>query len=43
MIGIDIVRYNLEKDFIDKFNDVRQLDKNKDIKFFSSVGDKAIT
>jgi len=35
-------RYNLEKDYIDKFNRVARLDKDKDIKFFQCIGDKII-
>lgn len=32
-------RYIAEKEFIDKFNSVRLLDKNKEIKFFQCIGD----
>ena len=36
-------RQVFEKDFLDKFNNIMQMDKSKDIKFFSSVGDFDIT
>ncbi|KRX00149.1 hypothetical protein PPERSA_10648 [Pseudocohnilembus persalinus] len=40
---VNSMRQQLEKEFIDKFNEVRLLDKNKEIKFFQCVGDKVIS